>query len=131
MAHFGQNWPKFRLILAKMSKNWGFWFWQFLCEKNGWKLRDPMRQLVFCVKPSHWSWWFRSFDKNLKITHFGQNWFKFGHIWLYLAWSTGVQNHFVKNFETRCYYLSFSKSKKNYFRSTNPHFTLSPDLENF
>ena len=52
---FGQNWPKFGLNLAKMTKNWGLWFWQFLCEKKGWKFDRPRKTACFTFLQIGWS----------------------------------------------------------------------------
>ena len=59
-------WPFF-VWLFRGPQNYIFWlfksvFWQFLCEKNGRKSRDPARGLVYeevgCEVPTSFSIWF-------------------------------------------------------------------------
>ena len=88
-----QIWPKFGNLAEKQR------FFAFLSKSVHWNL------LIFCTKPSLWSKKkedvFAFFGKIQKWPFWPkltQIWPKFGHIWLYQAWSTGVQKYCWKKF---------------------------------
>ena len=74
--------------------------------------------LIFCSKHSLWSRkkngvfaFLGKFQNGPFWPKLTQIWPKFGHIWLYQAWSTGVQKNFRQKFLIFFFQFFFSKSK--------------------
>ena len=133
-----QIWPKFGHLAQKRR------FFAFFSKSVHCNL------LIFCFKPSLWSWkkmTFSLFLWNFKNGPFWskltQIWPKFGHIWLYETWSMGVQkklaSKILKIFYFFFIFFLFKIEKKTTSDEKNPHFALintimtplSPHLEKF